>query len=55
MVACAEVQVGGDAGNRGNGEWDLATQALYAALHVPAISGGPRRPAKSCSRVRTYR
>ncbi len=31
VVACAEVQVEGDAGNRGNGEWDLATQALYAA------------------------
>ena len=31
VVACAEVQVGGGAGNRGSGEWDLATQALYAA------------------------
>ena len=31
MVACAEVKVGGGAGNRGKGEWDVATQALYAA------------------------
>jgi hypothetical protein len=31
VVACAEVQVGEGAGSRGNGEWDLATQALYAA------------------------
>ncbi len=30
-VACAEVQVGGGPGTRGSGEWDLATQALYAA------------------------
>jgi hypothetical protein len=31
VVACTEVQVGGGAGSRGSGEWDLATQALYAA------------------------
>ena len=31
VVACTEVEVGGGAGNRGSGEWDLATQALYAA------------------------
>ena len=31
VVACTEVQVGGSAGSRGSGEWDLATQALYAA------------------------
>jgi hypothetical protein len=31
VVACVEVQVGGGAGDRGSGEWDLATQALYAA------------------------
>jgi hypothetical protein len=31
MVACAEIPVGGGAGNRGSGEWDLASQALYAA------------------------
>jgi hypothetical protein len=30
-AACAEVQVGGNAGDRGSGEWDLATQALYGA------------------------
>jgi len=31
VAACAEVQVGGAAGNRASGEWDQATQALYAA------------------------
>jgi hypothetical protein len=31
VVACSEVQVGGGPGSRGSGEWDLATQALYAA------------------------
>ena len=31
VVACTEVAVGGGAGNRGSGEWDLANQALYAA------------------------
>jgi hypothetical protein len=31
VVACAERQVGGGAGVRGSGEWDLAAQALYAA------------------------
>ncbi len=30
VLACAEVQVGGGAGDRGSGEWDLAAQALYA-------------------------
>src|SRR5512139_621825 len=30
VLACAEVKVGGGSGNRGSGEWDLATQALYA-------------------------
>jgi hypothetical protein len=30
VVACTEVAVGGGAGNRGSGEWDLANQALYA-------------------------
>jgi hypothetical protein len=31
VAACAEVQVGGGAAERGSGEWDLATQALFAA------------------------
>ena len=31
VVACAEVQVGGGPGTQGTGDWDLATQALYAA------------------------
>jgi hypothetical protein len=30
-AACGEVQVGSGAGNRGDGGWDLAAQALYAA------------------------
>ena len=30
-VACGEVRVGGGAGDRGTGEWDLAANALYAA------------------------
>ena len=30
VVACNEVEVGGRAGERGSGEWDPATQALYA-------------------------
>jgi hypothetical protein len=31
VVACAEIPVGNGPGNRGSGEWDLASQALYAA------------------------
>ena len=31
MVACNDVEVGGGAGGRGSGEWDLANEALYAA------------------------
>jgi len=31
VLACAEVMVGGGTGNRGSGQWDVATQALYAA------------------------
>ncbi len=31
VLACTEVQVGGGAGDRDSGEWDLAAQALYAA------------------------
>jgi hypothetical protein len=31
VVASAVIQVGKGAGNRGSGEWDLSTQALYAA------------------------
>jgi len=31
VAACNDVEVGGRAGERGSGEWDLATQALYAA------------------------
>lgn len=31
VAACNEVEINGGAGERGKGEWDLATQALYAA------------------------
>ncbi len=31
VAACTEIQVGKGAGNRGSGEWDLSTEALYAA------------------------
>ncbi len=31
MAACTEIQVGKGAGNRGSGEWDQSTQALFAA------------------------
>ena len=30
-LACAQVAVGGGMGDRGRGEWDLATEALYSA------------------------
>ena len=31
VAACSEVEVGGKAGQRGTGEWNLSTQARYAA------------------------
>lgn len=31
VVACSEIQVGAGPGNRGDGEWDLATQAFFSA------------------------
>jgi len=31
VAACSEIQVGKGTGNRGSGEWDLSTEALYAA------------------------
>lgn len=31
VAACTEIRVGEGAGNRGNGEWDLPTEALFAA------------------------
>ena len=30
VLACSKVEVGGKAGERGKGEWNVATQALYA-------------------------
>ncbi|HJV36825.1 hypothetical protein [Geomonas sp.] len=43
VVACAEVQVGGGAGNRGDGEWDLAMQALYAAWIEHLFDASPEQ------------
>ena len=31
VAACTEIAVGGGTGERGSGEWDLATEALYSA------------------------
>lgn len=31
VVGCSDLQVGGGSSNRGSGEWDLATQAFFAA------------------------
>jgi hypothetical protein len=31
VAACTEIVVGAGAGNRGSGEWDLSTEALFAA------------------------
>jgi hypothetical protein len=43
VAACAEVPVGGGAGNRGSGEWDLATQALYAAWFEHLFDAPPEQ------------
>lgn len=42
VAACAEVQVG--AGDRGSGDWDLATQALYAAWIERLFEAPPEQP-----------
>jgi hypothetical protein len=44
VEACAEVQVGGGAGDRGRGEWDLATQALFAAWVEHLFDAPPEQP-----------
>ncbi|WP_373508664.1 hypothetical protein, partial [Thiocapsa sp.] len=31
VAGCTEIRVGGGSGDRGSGEWDLATEAFYAA------------------------
>ncbi|WP_242470695.1 hypothetical protein [Thiocystis violacea] len=31
VVACAEIEVGGGVSDRGSGDWDLASEALYSA------------------------
>ncbi|MFZ0788385.1 MAG: hypothetical protein WAM94_02035, partial [Chromatiaceae bacterium] len=58
--ACAEVLVGGGAGDRGSGEWDLAAKALYAvwiehlfdappsqSLSFPSLAPVLRDPARN--------
>jgi hypothetical protein len=42
-TACAEVQVGGGAGDRGSGEWDLAAEAFYAAWIEHLFDAPPER------------
>ncbi len=44
VVACTEVEVGGGAGERGGGEWDLAAQALYAAWVEQLFDAPPEQP-----------
>ena len=43
MAACAEVLVGGGAGDRGSGEWDLAAQAFYAVWIEHLFDAPPSR------------
>lgn len=43
VAACAEVRVGAGAGDRGNGEWDLAAEALYAAWIEHLFDAPPER------------
>ncbi|MCC7279164.1 MAG: hypothetical protein IT487_12730, partial [Chromatiaceae bacterium] len=44
VLACAEVRVGGGAGDRGSGDWDLAAQALYAAWIERLFDAPPNEP-----------
>ncbi len=43
IAACVEVQVGGGAGHRGSGEWDLESEALYAAWIEHLFDAPPER------------
>lgn len=43
VVACTEVHVGGGSGDRGSGQWDLATEALYAAWIERLFDGPPEQ------------
>lgn len=43
-VACGKVQVGGGSGQRGSGEWDQATQALFAAWVEHLFDAPPEEP-----------
>ncbi|MBV5275289.1 MAG: hypothetical protein JZU52_17140 [Lamprocystis purpurea] len=42
-VACAEIKVGGGAAEQGTGDWDLATQALYAVWIERLFDGPPEQ------------
>jgi hypothetical protein len=44
VAACAEVLVGTGAGERGRAEWDLATEALYAAWIERLFDAPPEEP-----------
>jgi disulfide bond formation protein DsbB len=44
VVACTEVVVGGGAGNRGSGMWDVETQAFYAAWVEQLFDAPPEQP-----------
>ena len=44
VAACSEVEVGGKAGQRGTGEWNLSTQALYAAWVEHLFDAAPEMP-----------
>ncbi|HYN78137.1 MAG TPA: hypothetical protein VES73_10135 [Lamprocystis sp. (in: g-proteobacteria)] len=44
VVACTEVKVGGGSGDPGTGDWDLATQALYAVWIERLFDAPPTQP-----------
>jgi len=44
VVACSELQVGSGPARRGSGEWDLATQALYATWVEHLFDAPPEQP-----------
>lgn len=44
VAACVEVEVGGRPRDRGRGQWDLATEALYSAWIERLFDAPPERP-----------
>ncbi len=44
VVACDEIRVGGGLSERGSGEWDLATEALYATWIEALFEAPPEQP-----------